>query len=596
MPRTWEGRVLPMAEDKRSKTEHIKEASNYLRGTIAEELARGSSHFSEEDYQILKFHGVYQQDDRDVRRERQRGGQEPRYMFMIRTAIPGGVLAPEQYLECDRLADAVGNGTLRVTTRQNFQFHGVLKGGLKPLIRGVNDALVTTLSGCGDVERNLVGCPAPQNDGSHRYMREYTRRLAEHLRPKTRAYFEIWVREENVGGPTENPGGAMDGVKIHTTAEEMEPIYGKTYMPRKFKTSIGFPHDNCVDVYAHDIGIILITDASGILEGFNVLVGGGMGMNHTRKDTFPRLADPLAFVEPEHLVDVVEKIVLVQRDNGNRADRAQARMKYLVHKWGIAKFKEEVQKRLGHTLAPPRPLGELGIDYHTGWREQGDGKLYLGVYVENGRIKDEGRLRLRAGLRDVIARFEPEIRLTPTQNVILAEIRPEDRAAIDATLAAHGYHGERSVSRIRQLAMACPALPTCGLAITESERFMPSLLDGIEQIASELDLTQEDFSVRMTGCPNGCARPYVADLAFVGRSVGKYKILVGGRANGTRLVQEYADLVPSEALIAHVRPLLRAFTQGRRDGESLGDFFARIGPAELRVQTGLAAASVPTPE
>ncbi|HHY55495.1 MAG TPA: NADPH-dependent assimilatory sulfite reductase hemoprotein subunit [Chloroflexi bacterium] len=549
-----------------SGVEAIKAASHHLRGTLAEQLHNSTDHFDESGKQLLKFHGLYQQDDRDQRKVARTA--EKTHSFMLRTRVPGGVLTAEQYLAHDDLAQRYANGALRITTRQCFQFHGILKGDLQATMRGLNDALLTSLGACGDVVRNVACCPAPLHDPIRRQIQAVTRQISDHLLPRTRAYHELWIDGEKV---------ALDPPQ----QEEVEPIYGKTYLPRKFKIAIAYPGDNCVDVYTQDIGLVAIAHGDRLL-GFNVIVGGGMGMNHTKVDTFPRLGDLIGFVTPEQVLSVVEAIVLVQRDYGNRSDRKHARMKYLLHEWGVARFVATVEERLGWTLAPAAPLPHLENELHHGWHAQGDGRWFLGLSVENGRIKDEGDLQLRSGLRAVIEQFRPGVRLTPNQDILLTDIAPGDIPAINALLATFGIPLPSALSVVQRHALACVALPTCGLALAEAERALPDVIDALEVELARLGLAEEPFTVRMTGCPNGCARPYVADLAFVGRSADAYVVYVGGASNGTRLNQPYKDLVKREQLIETVRPLLELFRSRRQPGERFGDFCHRIGVTALQ--------------
>lgn len=564
-----------------SKVEQIKENSHALRGTIALELENDASGFGESSKTLLKFHGLYQQEDRDERKSAPRGARvEKTYKFMLRTRLPGGHLTPEQYLVHDALADTYANGTLRITTRQCFQFHGLLKGDLQTTLAELNDVLVISLAACGDVVRNVACCPAPYHDPIRRQIEAATRRISDHLLPRTKAYYEIWIDDEKV----------HDGEKFAVDqAVAEEPIYGKSYLPRKFKIGIAYPGDNCVDVYTQDIGIVAVADrANGAdgdtLLGFNVLVGGGMGMNHTKADTFPRLADPLGFVTPEQLLSVVEAIVTVQRDHGNRTERKHARMKYLVHNWGIDRFRAEVEQRLGWQLAPVAPMPPLENHLHLGWQEQGDGRWFLGLSVENGRLLDTPERRLKSGLRAVVEKFRTGVRLTPNHDILLTDVAPEQRAGIDALLLEYGIDPYASLSNVQLYSMACVALPTCGLAVAESERALPAVIDELEVEVARLGLADERISVRMTGCPNGCARPYVADIAFVGRSMGQYLVLVGGRSNGTRLNVPYKDLVRTEDLVRELSPLLDWFAQARHEDESFGDFCMRVGVDALRAR------------
>jgi sulfite reductase (ferredoxin) len=456
-----------MAEEtKKSKQEIVKEASNYLRGTIAEDLARDTPKFDSDDAGLLKFHGTYQQDDRDARKHR-KPGDDKSYIFMVRIKVPGGKLTADQFLTTLSLGERLGNGTLRITTRKGFQLHGVVKRNLREAIHEINKSLLTTLAACGDVERNVMCCPAPHhNDGVHDRLQATADAIARHLAPQTRAYFEIWIDGEKAVEQSAGP--------------DIEPIYGNAYLPRKFKTGIALPEDNCIDVYTQDIGLLAVVEA-GQLIGYNVLVGGGLGTTPSDPDTFPRLGDRMAFVPYDDVLPVVTAIVLVQRDFGNRAGRKLARMKYLVHDWGLPRFKAKVEDYLGgRTLADPHPVDIHGYDDHLGWHPQGDGKSYFGVNVENGRIKDDGSLRLKSGLRRLFERFRMPARLTPQQSLLLCDLEPEWKDEILALLREHGIKTHEQISNARRFAMACPALPTCGLAITESERVMPSVVNELE--------------------------------------------------------------------------------------------------------------------
>ena len=557
-----------MAEERqKSKPEIVKEASHFLRGSIAEELARDTPKFGSGDIGLLKFHGTYQQDDRDARKHRQ-PGDDKSYSFMIRLKVPGGKITAEQFLTELSLGERLGSGTLRITTRQGFQLHGVVKGNLWATIHESNAALLTTLAACGDVNRNVMCCPAPHhNDGVHDRLQATADAIARHLTPQTRAYFEIWIDGEKAAEQSAGP--------------DIEPIYGNAYLPRKFKIGIALPDDNCIDVYTQDIGLLAVVEA-GQLSGYNVLVGGGLGMTPSDQDTFPRLGDRLAFVPYDDVLPVVTAIVMVQRDFGNRADRRRARMKYLVHDWGVPRFKAKVEEYLGgRTLADPHPAEIQGYDDHLGWHPQGDGKFYFGVNVENGRIKDDGSLRLKTGLRCLFERFRMPARLTPQQSLLLCDLELEWRDEILALLREHGIKTHEEISNARRFAMACPALPTCGLAITESERVMPSVVDELEVELAKLGLDTEQFTIRMTGCPNACARPYTADIGLVGKAVGKYTILVGGRLLGNRLNVIYKDMVPLREVVQELVPLLVYFKADREPGESWGDFCHRKGVAEL---------------
>jgi sulfite reductase (ferredoxin) len=550
----------------KSKVEVFKEQSQYLRGGIAEALGQQAPHFAEAEVQVLKFHGLYQQDDRDWRK------QAKHHFFMVRSKIPGGCLTAEQYLVHDDLATRYGNGTLRITTRQDFQIHGVLKGDLQATLRDVNASLITTLGACGDLVRNVMCCPVPAADRVRTATQTVAQRIfSDHLLPRTKAYHEIWLDGEQIDAGQE-------------AGEIEEPIYGKAYLPRKFKIGIAPPGDNCIDVYTQDIGLVAVV-WDDVLQGFNVLVGGGMGMTHNKPNTFPRLADPLAFVTPEQVIPVVEHIVCIQRDYGDRANRKHARMKYLIHEWGLERFRDELERRLGYALRPVVLVPPLQLDLHLGWHQQGDDRWYLGISVENGRIQDLDGMHLKTGLREVITTFRPGVRLSPNHDILLTDVHDDEKVAVEVMLRKYGMQSDADLSNVQKYSMACPALPTCGLALAEAERALPSVINQLETEMARLGLQDETMTVRMTGCPNGCARPYVADLAFVGRSLDKYVVYVGGRTDGTRLNQSFKDLVPTDALVDTVLPLFVFYEQEREPGESFGDFCARVGIEALQTFT-----------
>jgi sulfite reductase (ferredoxin) len=563
------GIEAPPESPKRSAVEGIKETSQALRGTIAHDLELGTDHFSEADKNLLKFHGTYQQEDRDARKNRARGGVGKHFMFMVRCKIPGGRITADQYLAIDSLADQYANGTLRFTSRQGIQLHGVLKSDLKQTIASINVCLLTTLGACGDVERNVMACPAPHHPhGIRAQLQATAAALAGHLAPKTRGYHEIWIN----GKAVETNGAAQ--------VDDHEPLYGKTYLPRKFKTGLALPEDNCIDMYAQDLGLLAIVE-NGQLAGYNVLVGGGMGMTHGNHNTFPFLARPICYVPADQVIATAEAVIKLFRDHGNRADRKRARIKYLVHDWGVERFRDVLAGYLDRTPEAPRPVEPHGYDLHLGWHPQGEGKWFYGVSVENGRVKDEGTLRLRAGLRSLVQRFRPELRLTPMQDVLLCNLNGNARVEIERILADHGVPIPESLSLVRRNSMSCPAIPTCGLAISESERALPGIIDEIEAVLRELDLERETLGVRMTGCPNGCARPYQSDIGIVGRSGDKYSLFVGGHVRGHRLNFLLKDLVPRAEIVSTLLPLFRQFKHERQSGEGFGDYCHRIGAQRL---------------
>jgi sulfite reductase (ferredoxin) len=561
---------MEAATAKRSAVEGFKQESRQLRGTICDELTADIDHFSEANKQLLKFHGTYQQEDRDARKARRKDGVGKHYMFMVRCKVPAGLVTAEQYLAVDDLAQRYANGTLRLTTRQGIQLHGVLKSDLQDTIAGINQCLLSTLGACGDVERNVMACPAPHfHHGVHAQLQETAAVLAAHLAPRTRAYNEIWLNGQRVdeGNPSSPP--------------ELEPLYGKVYLPRKFKTGLALPEDNCIDVYAQDLGLLAIVE-NGDIVGYNVLVGGGMGMTHGNANTFPHLARPICYVPARAVVSAAEAVVKLFRDHGNRADRKRARIKYLVHDWGVDKFRDVLAEYLGGALLPPRPVEVRGFDPHHGWHSQGNGKCYYGLSIENGRIKDEGDMRLRTGLRALVERFRPSIRLTPLQDILLSDLNASARTDIDRTLAEFGIARPEQISNVQRYSMACPAIPTCGLALTESERVLPAIIDQLELALKRLGLEDEKLSVRMTGCPNGCARTYQSDIGLVGRSGDKYTVFVGGHVLGTRLNFMLKDLVPYAEIMPTLLPLLEHFKNERRHEESFGDYCHRLGVEHLR--------------
>lgn len=536
--------------------EDIKIQSGGLLEPLNEELLNSDTYLTEAAKQISKFHGIYQQQNRDARRQ-----EAKQWSFMIRTRIPGGQLTGQQYLMLDALASEYANDTLRLTTRQTIQFHGVIKHDLKNTIRRINHALLTTIGACGDIVRNVVACPAPTTNPQRLAVQEFASQLSAALTPQTRAYHQIWLEDEPM--VLEEP---LD-----------EPLYGHTFLPRKFKIGIAFPGDNCVDVFTNDVGLVALFDADDHLEGFNLLVGGGMGLTHNNEETIARLADVIGFITPEQVIEAVSAVVTIHRDYGDRTNRKHARLKYILHDWGVERFTEVLRERLSFDLSPARLMPAFELHDHLGWHEQGDGRFYLGLPIENGRIADWENVRLRTGLREIIGQYHLPVRLTAQQNLILVDIQPEHRAEIEALLAIHRIKTVEQFSGARRYGMACPALPTCGLAITEAERALPGLLDELELVLAELGLLDDPISIRMTGCPNGCARPYVAEIAFVGRSLEKYKLYLGGNLVGTRLAEPFLDLVPVQDLIPTLRPLLTHYRDVRREGESFGDFCQRVG-------------------
>jgi sulfite reductase (ferredoxin) len=573
--------------DKLSAVENIKAASNYLRGTIAEELRDSNDFVSKDSTQLLKHHGTYQQDDRGRRAEARVDGSAKAkfYSFMVRTAIPGGRITSDQLLAELDLCDEVGNTTLRITTRQGLQLHGILKKDLKQVIRRINEVQLSTLAACGDVKRNVMCSPCPYNgDPVHEQMYALAGELVQQLNPRTRAYHQIWLSNGETG---ENIELGEVGITPSRPAgtptpgdDPVEPIYGKTYLPRKFKLAIGLPGDNSVDVYANDIGLLAICENWNVV-GYNLLVGGGFGVTPSAKKTFPAVALPLCYIDADRVVDLCIAIVKLQRDFGNRADRKVARMKYLINDWGIDRFRSKVEEYFGDSLAPSRPVPVHGFNDGMGWHEQGDGRWFYGLNIENGRIKDSQEMRLKSALREICTTLRPPLRLTPHQSIIFCDIRPEDRDRLEHILRRYHVPLTEDYSTVRRWAMACPALPTCGLAVTESERVMPEIIDQLEVELEKLGLQNEVFTTRMTGCPNGCARPYNADIGLVGKTKDKYTIYLGGHVLGDRLNFVYEDLVPTDQVVPTLVPALRYFKEARQNGETFGDFCHRVGKDEL---------------
>lgn len=561
------------SEAKLSPVEKIKAASAYLAGTIAEDLAADSAGFAKDNTQLLKHHGTYQQDDRDERAKlREQGIKGKAITMMVRSRIPGGRLTAEQLLTELDLGDELGNSTVRLTTRQTIQHHGIPKGSLRELIQRINAVKLSTLAACGDVNRNVMCCPAPFNSPVHRELVAMTDRVVEHLAPKTKAYYEIWLKDEATGDK-ELVGGAPE-------SDVVEPIYGKTYLPRKFKMALGLPWDNCVDIYTQDLGFLAVVKDDEIV-GYNVLVGGGMGTTPANKNTYPAIAKRMAYVTPDQVLDVAEAVVKVQRDHGNRADRKVARMKYLVDRWGLDRFKSTVQEYYGQSLAGPEPDDVSELNDHMGWDEQGDGKVFYGLNVENGRIHDTEQTQLKTALRRICHDLNPGIRLTSHQSIMFTDLEPSAKSELLGILESHGVKTSESYSTVRRWSMACVAWPTCSLAITESERALPGIMDELEPVLESLGLADEKFTVRMTGCPNGCARPYNADIGIVGKAKDRYTVFLGGRRIGNRLAYLYEDLVPRDEIIELLSRVFRVFKEQREAGESLGDFCDRIGKDAL---------------
>jgi len=540
--------------------ERLKAESNYLRGNIERDLADPvTGSITEDSTKLLKFHGSYMQDDRELRAERHKQKLEPAYSFMIRLRMPGGVCTPTQWIALDDIARTYANNTLRITTRQTFQYHGVIKRDLKTTMQAINASLLDTIAACGDVNRNVNCAANPHLSSLHAEVYEWSKRVSEHLLPQTSAYREIW----------------LDGEKI--TGEDSEPIYGNRYLPRKFKIAIAVPPSNDVDIYANDLGFIAIANERGELDGFNVTVGGGMGMTHGEPATYPRLASVMAFCRPEQILAVAEQVVTTQRDYGDRVNRKHARLKYTIDDHGVDWFRGEVERRLGWQLEDPRPVVFDTSGDRYGWVEGENGNWHLTLFVENGRIKDAGERRLMTGLREVAAIHGGEFRLTANQNVIIANVGPDQRERIGDTLRRNGVDPAEDLTALRRASMACVALPTCGLAMAESERYLPSLIDRLEDMMESNGLRDDAIIVRMTGCPNGCARPYLGEIGFVGKAPGKYNLYLGAGFHGQRLNKLYRENIGEEQILAELEPLIAAYAKDRNDGEPFGDFVIRAG-------------------
>ena len=542
-----------------SRNETIKAESRLLRGTIAAGLDDAvTGALAEDDTQLTKFHGIYQQDDRDLRPERMKKRMEKAFSFMARLRVPGGVLTPAQWLAMGRMARYRANGTLRLTTRQTIQFHGIIKSNLRPAIQAIHAAMLDTIAACGDVNRNVICTPNPARGPVHDEALAMARAISVHLLPKSRAWHEIFI----------------DGTPVAGGEEEDEPILGRTYLPRKFKIAIAIPPLNDVDAFAHELGLIAIAE-HGHIVGYNVAVGGGMGMTHGEPDTFPRTGDLIGFCTPDQVLAVAEQVVTVQRDWGDRSDRKHARLKYTIERHGLAAFVAELERRLGFALAPARTYAFTRSGDLSGWEEGADGRWHFGLFVENGRVADLPGRALLSGLRAIAEAHDGRIILTPNQHLLIADIAPARKDAIAALLSAHGL--DRAPSALRRNAMACVALPTCGLALAESERYLPSLIDALEEAAAASGLADDEITIRMTGCPNGCARPYLAEIGLVGVRPGIYNLYLGGAFDGSRLSKLYRREIGHDAILAALRPLFAAYAAGRAPGEHFADYAIRAG-------------------
>ena len=543
-----------------SKVEGLKEASNFLRGTLAASLEdRSTGAISDDDTTVSKFHGIYQQDHRDQRNERKKAGLEKSFIFMIRVRVPGGVCTPEQWLKIDALADQYGSHTLKLTTRQAFQLHFITKDVLKTTMQGINDAVMDCIAACGDVNRNVMANPNPYQSALHGPVLDDARAVSTHLTPRTRAYHEVW----------------LDGEKVSDDEEE-EPIYGKTYLPRKFKTGFAVPPSNDVDIYTQDLGFIAVGE-DGKLLGYNLSVGGGLGMSHGDTKTYPRLANVIGYLPREKVVEVAEKVLTVQRDFGDRTNRKHARLKYTIEDRGVDWFKSELESRLGWKLGETRPFEFTSSGDRYGWTKGTDGNWHYGLFIQNGRLRDTEDLPAKSGLREIAKIHTGDFRLTANQNLVIGGVTEEQKPRIEALLKQYKLDIPERITGLRLNSMACVALPTCGLALAESERYLPQLVSELDQVIEECGLCETEIVIRMTGCPNGCARPYLGEIGFVGRAPGKYNIYLGAAFDGARLNKLYKPSVKSEDIVNELAPIIRRYATERQEGEHFGDFTIRAG-------------------
>jgi sulfite reductase (NADPH) hemoprotein beta-component len=548
--------------DEVSRNERLKEASDYLRGTVAEGLREEiTGGIIEDDQQLVKFHGMYLQDDRDLRPERTRKKMEKAFGFMIRVRITGGCLSPAQWLALDQVARDYGNHTMRMTTRQTVQLHGVIKSNVKDTIKAIDAVLLNSIAACGDVNRNVMCNVNPFQSRAHAQAIEFARAMAVHLLPRTPAYREIWLDGERIAGGEQ---------------EVVEPIYGKTYMPRKFKIGVAIPPSNDIDVFANDLGYIAILDEDGNIAGWNVAVGGGMGMTHGEPETYPRTADVMGYCEAKDALAIAEAVVTVQRDWGDRANRKHARFKYTVDDRGLDAIRAEVEKRAGIKLAPARSFTFTSNGDRYGWTQGDDGRGHLTLYIPNGRVRDiPGGPQQMSALREIARTHDGDFRITPNQNLIVTNIPTEKQAEVERIAREAGLLAPWS--GLKRNAMACVALPTCGLALAESERYMPRLLDALDERLAAHGLSADDIVVRMTGCPNGCARPYIAEIALVGKGPGRYNLYLGAAFDGARMNKLYAEDLEHDGIVAALDPIFAAYAKDRQKGERFGDFTIRAG-------------------
>ncbi|MCY7331144.1 MAG: sulfite reductase, ferredoxin dependent [Pseudanabaena sp. CAN_BIN31] len=570
-----------------SKVEVLKQKSDFLRGPINTELNDGNPFFSQDGIQILKFHGSYQQKERDFEKNKVKG-EEAQYSMMLRTRSPGGIVPWQLYLALDKLCDKYGNHTLRATTRQGFQIHAILKENLKTVIADITRNMGSTVGACGDINRNVMAPSAPfKNKPEYIYAREYAFKIADLLAPQAGAYYDIWLDGEVAVSSSEAPevteARNRQGTGTATTnISDIEPIYGVQYLPRKFKIAIAVAGDNSVDLYTNDLALVVITNAQNELEGFNVYVGGGLGRAHNNDATIVRMADSIGFVPVAKIYDLIKAIVSLQRDYGDRHNRRHSRFKHILHEWGVDKFKQVLREYYPTELTPAIALPDFKYQDYLGWHEQGDGKYFVGVSIENGRVSDRADLQLKTALREISGKFQHDFVLTPNHNLLITEIAADEKDEIQKILDRCHVLAPDKIDTLVRYSMACPAFPTCGLAIAESERVLPSVLARIRKLLVRLGLEHETFVTRMTGCPNGCARPYMAELAFVGSAADEYQIWLGGSFNSTRLAQPYVQRLHIDNLEKGLEPLFVYFKNERLAGEGFGDFCDRKGNEDLR--------------
>jgi sulfite reductase (NADPH) hemoprotein beta-component len=546
--------------DRLGPDERLKYHSDQLRGTIEHGLLdRITGGVTFEDNKLMKFHGVYQQDDRDIRDERRRQKLEPAFTFMIRVRLPGGVCTPDQWLKVDELARAHGGDTIRLTTRQTFQFHWVVKEDVKPLIQGLHEALLDTIAACGDDARGVMCTADPGDSALHAEVAALSKVLSHHVIPRMNAYHEIWYGKERVA-----------------TSENEEPFYGRTYLPRKFKIGFVIPPSNDIDVYTQDLGFIAVAGPGG-LEGFNVSIGGGMGRSDQDPNTYPRLGDVIGFVPTERLLAAADAVMGVQRDYGNRAERARARFKYTVDDKGLDWVKAEIERRMGAPFEPTRHFEFTSNGDRFGWHATDGGRFNYILFIQNGRVSNFPGRSMMDGIRAIAKVHKGDFRITPNQNLVVAGVEPADRPHIEALLAEHGLAESHRTSALRLNSIACVAMPTCPLAMAEAERYLPDLVTKIEAILAAEGLSDEPITIRMSGCPNGCSRPYVAEIALTGRAPGKYNLYLGGGFHGERLNRPYAENIGEAAILEILAETLGRFARERTPGERFGDFVLRAG-------------------